>query len=86
MLRAIKLAAAETTLFKGSTLANGLRAIRTFEILNGVDFDPHNNYHLSTVHGMGVHEGIFRRARIQLSVLQVRREARAVQSLHREAA
>ena len=64
MMRAINLAAQETSLFKGTTRANGLRCIRTFERVNGVAFDPFNDSHLRTVRGMGVHEAIHRRVRL----------------------
>lgn len=61
MMAAIRKAAEETTLFKGSSLTDGLRCIRTFERVNGRSFDPLNEYHVSLVRGMGVHERIHRR-------------------------
>ena len=64
MLEAIRRAARETALFKGTTLTNGLRCIRTFERVNGIAFDPLNPRHCDTVDGMGVHEAINRRVRL----------------------
>lgn len=64
MLNAIKLAARETSLFKGTTLTNGLRCIRTFERVNGIPFDPFDSYHLSVIDGMAVHEAIYRSVRL----------------------
>lgn len=58
MLAAIDKAAAETSLFKGSSKTYGLRAIRRFEEVNKRPFDPFDSYHCSIVHGMGVHEKI----------------------------
>lgn len=64
MLDAIRRAARETALFKGTTLANGLRCIRTFERVNGIAFDPFNPRHCEMVDGMGVFEAIYRRVRL----------------------
>ena len=64
MMQAIRLAARETTLFRGTTLTNGLRCIGTFERINGVAFDPFNPAHLRTVDGMAVHEAIHRKLRL----------------------
>lgn len=64
MMKAIRLAARETSLFKGTTLTNGLRCIRTFERVNGIKFDPKNRAHLRTVDGMAVHEAIHRKLRL----------------------
>lgn len=58
MLAAIKSAAAETSLFKGSSQTYGLRAIRRFEEINKCAFDPFNDYHCHIIHGAGVHEKI----------------------------
>jgi hypothetical protein len=58
---AVRIAASSSALFKGSSLANGLRCIRTFERVNRIRFDPTNRSHLDTVRGMGVHEQLFRR-------------------------
>lgn len=65
MLAAIRDAAAETALFKGSSLANGLRCIRTFERVNRRNFDPFDRYHRSIIYGMGHHEQLFRRLQLQ---------------------
>jgi hypothetical protein len=62
MMAAIREAAAESALFRGSSLSDGLRCIRTFERVNGIPFDPFDDYHRSLIEGMGAHERIFRRA------------------------
>jgi hypothetical protein len=64
MLKAIRKSARETSLFKGTTLTNGLRCIRTFERVNGVAFNPFDSYHCSLVDGMAVHEAIHRKLRL----------------------
>jgi hypothetical protein len=64
MMAAIRRSARETSLFKGTTLTNGLRCIRTFERVNGIAFDPFNSYHCQIVDGNGVHEGIYRKLRL----------------------
>ena len=64
MMAAIRNAARETSLFKGTTLTNGLRCIRTFERVNGIAFDPFDAYHCRLVDGMAVHEAIHRKLRL----------------------
>lgn len=59
MMKAIKGAAAESAFFRGSSRTFGLRAIRTFEAVNGIPFDPFDWWHCSTVRGAGVHEHLF---------------------------
>lgn len=61
MMAAVREAAKPSVLFKGSSLTNAMRAIRTFERVNGLPFDPYDDRHLDTVRSMGVHEQIFRR-------------------------
>lgn len=57
MLNAIKIAAGN------STMSNGLRAIRRFERINKIDFNPYNKSHISTVINCGEHEWFFRKVR-----------------------
>lgn len=47
-----------------TTRANGLRAIRTFERVNGIKFDPFNESHRQKTDGSGIHESFFRRAEL----------------------
>lgn len=61
ILSAIRAAAKESVLFKGSSLTDGLRAIREFERINGCEFDAGDDYHRSLVAGMGCHMAIKRR-------------------------
>jgi len=65
MMLAIRAAAQPSALFKGSSLSNGLRCIRTFERVNEVRFDPFNEQHIAAVRGMGVHEELFRKVRLR---------------------
>ncbi len=65
MMAAVKEAATETVLFKGSSLPNGLRCIRTFERVNGIAYDPFNESHRAKTRGNGVHEALFQRLRNQ---------------------
>lgn len=54
MIRAINLA--------GSSKTNGLRAIKRFERINLMGFDPLNPRHLAIIAGCGEHEDFFRKA------------------------
>lgn len=63
MMQAIREAAAPSELFKGTSLAYGLRCIRTFERVNNLPFDPFNKLHRDTTRHMAVHEATFRRVR-----------------------
>ena len=65
MMKAVRSAASGGVLFKDSSLSNGLRAIRTFEQVNGIPFDPFNRYHCSLVAGGGSHEELFRKLRLR---------------------
>lgn len=62
VLKGIRLAA-EPGLFVGSTRADGLRAVRLFERLNGVAFDPSIQSHSRTVTNTGYHFALERRLR-----------------------
>lgn len=42
---------------------DGLRAIRRFEMINEISFDPRNPTHLSQVRGCGEDERFFRKAK-----------------------
>lgn len=64
MLEAIDYAASETALFKGTTRTNGLRCVRTFEDVNGFEFNPFDKSHVEHIRGMAVHEAIHRRLKI----------------------
>ena len=46
-----------------TTRTNGLRAIKTFERVNGVAFNPFDESHLLKVAGEGIDEAFFRRAK-----------------------
>jgi hypothetical protein len=65
MMRAIREAASGGPLFKAASLSCGLRVIRTFEAVNGRSFDPFDRYHREVVRGMGAHEAIRLRLRLQ---------------------
>lgn len=58
--------AARAGLFVASSRTDGLRAIRLFESINGVAFDPYDFWHRLKVSNMGWHFGLQRRlAQIQ---------------------
>jgi hypothetical protein len=44
-----------------TTRTNGLRAIKTFERVNGIAFDPFSESHRFKVSGAGIHEAFFRK-------------------------
>jgi hypothetical protein len=60
LLSAIASAAAGG-LFVASSKTDGLRAIRLFEQINGVAFDPFNSYHRALVANTGWHFALQRR-------------------------
>lgn len=63
MMEAIKLAQATTFgVGKLSSKTDGLRAIRRFEKINKVKFDPFSTVHTRFVTGCGIHEEFFRSA------------------------
>lgn len=53
--------AAEAGLFVGSSLADGLRAVRLFQELNGQEPDMTSNYHRSVIHNKGYHFALQRK-------------------------
>lgn len=64
MLTAIE-QARHNTMMKTATKASGLRCIREFEKINGVDFDPFDRSHVFTVSGMAPFCQLFRHLRIK---------------------
>lgn len=60
--------AAKCSIFRSGSMTDGLRAIRLFEEINSLPFDPFNRYHRSLTSGMGAHAGFFRRLRLQRSM------------------
>ena len=44
----------------------GLRAIRTFEKINDIEFDPYDWISIKFIHGSAHHEAFFRRAKLVL--------------------
>ena len=66
MLKAIK-TTSKGGLFRACNKAGGLRAIRLFEKLNNIKFDPFNNYHISHMKGKGAIGASIRAVKISLS-------------------
>lgn len=56
MMRAILIAAEPDEIWGGASRADGLRAIRALERLNGRPFDPHSACLVSIVRGRGPRE------------------------------
>ena len=63
MSDAIEMARKDTRTGRHTTRADALRAIKRFERINGVEFDPFCHWHLRVIEGKGSHEGFNRRAR-----------------------
>jgi len=63
MIDAIELARQDTWTGIQTTRADALRAIKRFERINGVEFDPFCLWHLRVIKGKGSHEGFTRRAK-----------------------
>lgn len=57
--------AAKCSIFRSGSMTDGLRAIRLFEEINGLSFDPFNSHHRSITSGMGAQAGFFRRLRLR---------------------
>jgi len=47
-----------------SSRTDAMRAIKRFEEVNGIEFDPFNHLHLDRIDGCGKHENFFRAMRI----------------------
>lgn len=64
MMFAIK--RAQTNVFdkEPSSKTDALRAIRRFERVNNIQFNPFNKAHLNTVAGCGTHENFFRKIKL----------------------
>lgn len=63
MIKAIDVARSESFASPKSTMTNGLRVIRRFEKVNGIEFNPRDSLHISFVRRMGCHEDFFRTAK-----------------------
>lgn len=63
MMKAIKLACTDAFehVHDLGSRADGLRAIRRFEKVNQVAFDPHNSTHLMKISGCARYESLFRK-------------------------
>ncbi len=67
MMKAIKSACLDTfehvNIFHSKT--DGLRAIRKFESVNGIRFNPHDEIHIDKISGCARWENMFRKVKIQ---------------------
>jgi hypothetical protein len=63
MIDAIELARKDNWTGIQTTRADALRAIKRFERINGVEFDPFCHWHLRVIEGKGLHEDFTRRAK-----------------------
>lgn len=63
MIYAIEIARKDTWTGRKTTSTNGLRAIRRFELVNKIPFDPFDPWHLRRIDGAGSHEDFFRKAK-----------------------
>jgi len=68
MMKAIHAACSDTFeyLNAAGTRTDALRAIRTFEKVNGCPFNPHKDYHVNKIRGCSRHEGLFRALKLKL--------------------
>lgn len=62
-MTAIKLAS-RAGVFAGSSRTDGLRAVRLFETVNGVEFDPGSTIHRVMISNTGWHFALQRRLRM----------------------
>ncbi len=63
MMRAILIASESNEIWGGASRADGLRAIRALERLNGRPFDPHSECLVEVVRGRGPRERRLRQQR-----------------------
>jgi len=63
MIYAVELARKDTWTSKKTTSTNGLRAIRRFERVNDIPFNPFDPWHLRRIEGAGSHEAFFRKSK-----------------------
>ena len=63
MIYAIEIARKDTWTGRKTTSTNGLRAIRRFERVNEIAFNPFSPWHLRKIEGAGSHEDFFRKSK-----------------------